>query len=134
MKCAVITGSSSGIGKEISKKLAFQGFDLILVARNKVNLEKTKKELVEINKRINIILCIGDISSPNTLNNIEELVKTNFNKLDVLVNNAGAFDVNSIMSINESTIDTQININLKSPILLIQKLFFIYKNPKTLIY
>ena len=40
---ALVTGASSGIGKEIAYYLASLGIDLIVVARNKENLEKIKK-------------------------------------------------------------------------------------------
>ena len=42
---AVVTGASSGIGLEISKVLARQGYDMILVARRRDRLEKLKKYL-----------------------------------------------------------------------------------------
>ena len=42
---ALVTGASSGIGKDIAKELAQKGYDLILVARNEEKLNKVKKEL-----------------------------------------------------------------------------------------
>lgn len=77
---ALITGASSGIGKDIAIELGKRNIDLVLVARNKEKLEETKKL---INSNVEIISM--DISNEQNCRNLYEKVKD----IDILVNNAG---------------------------------------------
>ena len=79
---AVITGASSGIGRDIARVLSDQGIDLILVARRKTRLEKLKKEL-----KTNVQIIPLDLSSTfNCTKLYNELKKEN---IDIVINNAG---------------------------------------------
>ena len=79
---ALITGASSGIGESIAYELSKKGYDLILVARSKDNLEKVAKKIKTNTK---IIVC--DLAKKeNVLDLYEQTKKEN---IDVLVNNAG---------------------------------------------
>lgn len=78
----LITGASSGIGRDMARYLSAKGFDLVLTARNIKNLEKLKNEL---STDIEIICC--DLSKENAA---FELYKKCQNKgIDMLINNAG---------------------------------------------
>lgn len=79
---ALITGASSGIGADMARILSKNGYDLILVARNKKNLEKIKKEL-----NTNIQIISMDLSS--TFNCMKLYNKVKKEDIDVLINNAG---------------------------------------------
>lgn len=79
---ALITGASSGIGRDMAKILSEQGYDLILVARRKKKLEELKKEL-----KTNIQIISLDVSS--TFNCMKLYNKVKDEKIDVLINNAG---------------------------------------------
>ena len=83
---ALVTGASSGIGRDIAKELAKKGYDLILVARDEEKLNKVKNELEKENIRVETI--IMDLSSEE---NCKELHKRAKN-VDILVNNAGFGD------------------------------------------
>ena len=52
-KTALITGGASGIGLELAKLLAARNYNLILVGRNKTNLERAKKSLEGLTQNIN---------------------------------------------------------------------------------
>jgi len=79
---ALITGASSGIGREFAIELSNLGYDLILVARRKTRLEKLKKEL-----KTNVEIIVLDISSTyNCMKLYNQLKKE---KIDILINNAG---------------------------------------------
>lgn len=79
---ALITGASSGIGKDMAKYLSSMGIDLILVARRKDRLEKLKKEL-----KTDVQIIPLDLSE---FDNIEDLYNEVKNKdIDILINNAG---------------------------------------------
>ena len=84
---ALITGASSGIGKDFAKLLINKYDELILVARNDERLKKLKTELNQIpDKRIKIIAM--DLSNPK---NCEKLFNEN-KDVDMLINNAGFGD------------------------------------------
>lgn len=79
---ALITGASSGIGKEISIYLDNLGYETILVSRNKVELEKLQKQLKNKSK-----IVVMDLSDLNNIKSLYVLVKNEI--IDVLINNAG---------------------------------------------
>ena len=78
---ALITGASSGIGKDIALYLNELGYDLILVARNKEKLEEVKS----LCKNAKIYLC--DLSKEENIYKLYEDIKDE--SIDFLVNNAG---------------------------------------------
>ncbi len=79
---ALITGASSGIGKDMARYLSSLGYDLILVARRKTYLENLKKEL-----STNVKIIPYDLAVQDNLDNLWYEVKDE--DIDLLVNNAG---------------------------------------------
>lgn len=79
---ALVTGASSGIGRDIAKYLACLGHELILVGRNKEKLESLQKEL-----KVKSTIVIVDLSDLTKVKELYILAK-NFD-IDILVNNAG---------------------------------------------
>lgn len=79
---ALITGASSGIGKEMARILSRKGYDLIIVARRKQKLEELKEEL-----HTNVEIIQLDISSTYNCMKLYEKVKKE--NIDILINNAG---------------------------------------------
>jgi short-subunit dehydrogenase len=84
----LITGASSGIGLELAKCFAADGCRLILVARNKIALEKLAEELRGKNK-IEAIVLTADLSLKETPKRIFQELSAQKISVDVLVNNAG---------------------------------------------
>ena len=80
---ALITGASSGIGRDIAKELSQKGYDLILVARNLEKLNEVKEKL-----ETNVEIVSMDISNPENCKQLHEKYKD----IDILVNNAGFGD------------------------------------------
>lgn len=87
MKTAIVTGASTGIGKAIAVALAKDGYKVALVSRTKNRLEKTKDLIKQENGVAKIFTT--DLSSIDSINSLIESTKTEFNKIDVLVNVAG---------------------------------------------
>lgn len=86
---ALITGASSGIGREFAKVLSKKGYDLVLVARDKEKLEEVKKEL-----STNIeIVCLDLSISENC-----KMLYNNYPDMDLLINNAGFGDCGNFSS------------------------------------
>jgi len=79
---ALVTGASSGIGRDIAKYLASLGHELILVGRNKEKLESLQKEL-----KVKSTIVIVDLADSTKVKELYILAK-NFD-IDILVNNAG---------------------------------------------
>ena len=79
---ALITGASSGIGKEMAFYLASQGIDLILVARRKGLLEDIKEKV-----SVNVQIIAMDLSVERHLYKLHDKIKEE--NIDILINNAG---------------------------------------------
>lgn len=82
---ALVTGASSGIGKDMTKVLAKLNYDLVLVARNKEGLDKVKLELQKENAKINIKTFEMDLNIKENCYKLYEQEKN----IDLLINNAG---------------------------------------------
>ena len=82
---ALITGASSGIGRDMARILAKKGYDLALVARNQEGLDKVKLELQTENTKIKVTTFALDLSIKESCYYLYEKVKS----VDVLINNAG---------------------------------------------
>lgn len=78
---ALITGASNGLGRDFAKKLSREGYDLILVSRNKEKLEKLQREL-----KTDVIIEVMDLSIKE---NCIKLYNKHKNNVDLLINNAG---------------------------------------------
>ncbi|KAL1207172.1 Short-chain dehydrogenase/reductase 2b [Cardamine amara subsp. amara] len=88
---AVVTGANRGIGFEICRQLASKGISVVLTSRDEKKgleaVETLKKEL-KISDQ-NIVFHQLDVSDPVSVTSLAEFVKTQFGKLDILINNAG---------------------------------------------
>tara|TARA_Y100000768_G_scaffold52017_2_gene34151 strand:+ start:105 stop:935 length:831 start_codon:yes stop_codon:yes gene_type:complete len=87
-KNCLITGATSGIGLEISKILAQQGYDLILVSRSESKLSDLSKNLEE-NFSISTSSYTCDLSSMHETIKVASIIKTNHKEIYCLMNNAG---------------------------------------------
>jgi NAD(P)-dependent dehydrogenase (short-subunit alcohol dehydrogenase family) len=90
-KVFVVTGATSGIGKALALELAKTGEVLVMVARA---VERGNAALQEIrlatgNFNINLELC--DLSVLSSVRNLAEILKSKYEKVDVLINNAGVY-------------------------------------------
>ena len=87
-KTALITGASSGIGKEFAYQLAAQGMHLVITARNERALSEVKKG-IEQNYRVKVEMIVDDLSTNGAAKRIYNLVIRQAIHIDLLVNNAG---------------------------------------------
>ena len=78
---ALITGASTGFGRDFAIKLSEQGYDIVAVARSKEKLEELKKEI-----KTNVEIEVMDLSQKENAYKLHEKYQ---NKIDLLVNNAG---------------------------------------------
>lgn len=116
---ALITGASSGIGKEMAKNLASRGCDLILVARRKERLIHIKNDIIG-NCGVRVKIICADLSKEEECIALHQ--KVNGIKIDFLINNAGfglygKFDQTALQDEMQ-----MINVNIKA-VHILTKLF-----------
>jgi len=89
---AIITGASQGIGAVIAKGLATDGYQIVMIARNKENLEKVYNEVIQSNSQIQKpILLPMDITEYTRVDSEIRYINQEYGKIDVLVNAAAMF-------------------------------------------
>ena len=87
-KTVVITGASSGIGKACAEEFARRGANLVLAARQYVNLCEIAQDL-EKRYAIRAVAVQCDVSIEEECKHLIEQAKLSFNRIDILINNAG---------------------------------------------
>jgi NAD(P)-dependent dehydrogenase (short-subunit alcohol dehydrogenase family) len=90
-KVVVITGGSRGLGLEMARLLAAEGAHLALLARNEPELEVARRELIATGADVQAILC--DVSKQEQIEKAINQVFERYNRIDVLINNAGIVQV-----------------------------------------
>ena len=108
-KVILITGASSGIGKETAIEFAKLGANIILVARRKDKLEQTANELKKFD--VTTLLCQCDVSKKDQVEEMANMVIEKFGKLDILVNNAGFAIYGSVSDLSIDEIESQMETN-----------------------
>lgn len=112
-KVVVVTGGSRGIGAEIVKTLANENYKVILNYNNsKEQAEKIQQELLEQGKEIEIIK--ADVSKKEEAKKLIQFALNKFNKIDVLINNAGISQEGLFTDVTEEEWQKIMNINLNS--------------------
>ena len=111
-RVAVITGASSGLGRQMSKSFAKQGANLVLLARRVERLEELKVELEQLGVKVLPVKC--DVTSTEDINNAAKLAKETFGKVDILVNCAGSSKDKGVLDMNDEEWDFTIATDLTS--------------------
>ena len=110
-KTALITGATSGIGLATAKRLAHEGYQLILCGRRLERLEQLQHELL-IQTKVHTLPF--DVRDKNAVFNAIDSLPNEFTSIDVLINNAGnAHGLDPIEKGNLDDWDAMIDINVK---------------------
>lgn len=109
-KTVIITGASTGIGKEIAKYFIERESNVVMNSSNEENLRKAYNEF---GSPSNAIYLAGDISKQETGQKLVNLAMEKFNSVDVLINNAGVFSPKPFLDVKENDLDLYWNVNLK---------------------
>ena len=117
-KRALITGSKSGIGFAIAKRLVQAGAEIILHARNDSSeVEAAKIKLAKLaNEDISTVF--GDFSDPNSCCSLFEAIKKESKPIDILVNNAAIQPLCALADLGPSEISQMLETNLQVPIMM----------------
>lgn len=89
-KVCLVTGATSGIGEVTARELAQQGATVVVVGRNRQKAEKTVDETKSRTGNQNVGYLLADLSSQREIRTLATEFKARHDRLDVLVNNAGA--------------------------------------------
>ncbi|MCW3462486.1 SDR family oxidoreductase [Chitinophaga nivalis] len=88
---AVITGASKGIGKAIAERLAQEGFNVAICARNADTLAAARADIQAKNPNVTVLAEIVDMGEEAQVLAFAAKIKNTFSTVDILVNNAGIF-------------------------------------------
>lgn len=111
-RVAVITGASSGLGKQMAKGFAKQGADLVILARRIEILEEMKVELETFGVKVLPIKC--DVTNTLDINSAQAEAEKEFGKVDILVNCAGSSKDKGVLDMEDDEWDFTINTDLTS--------------------
>lgn len=114
-KIALITGAAQGIGKAIAQRYADEGADIIIAD---LLYDKAYQVAKDLEKKGGKVLAVkADISLAADVDRLFSIIREEFGRLDLLVNNAGILIRGSIMETTEETWDKIMNTNLKGAFL-----------------
>ena len=119
MKVALITGASSGIGKETAKLFAKNGY--FVIAHYNTNVKGVESLITELEKENvsgTVFSAHADLNDMNSVKLMFEEISKSFKHIDVLVNNAGAGLYKLITDTTEQDWDKLFNVNVKSAFVL----------------
>ena len=111
-KVVFVTGGSRGIGKAIALKYAQNGYNVVInYVSDKTNVEELQKEFTKLN--VECLIEKADVSKSEEVEKIVKKAIEKFNKIDVLVNNAGITRDGLLMRMKEEDFDLVLDTNLK---------------------
>ena len=108
-KVVLITGASSGIGKDTAIEFAKKGANIVLISRTKEKLEKVAEQLKQFN--VTVLVCQCDVSNKDQVKEISKTVLEKFDSVDILVNNAGFAIYGSVTDLSIDDIESQMETN-----------------------
>lgn len=120
-KRAIITGCAKGIGREIALELARDGYDIIgtyNTSINEISILKNKAEAIGINFYSYKV----DLLNEDEIKRFCDIIKNEFGRIDVLVNNAALSIDNNFKDKTTDEFRNVLQVNLIAPFLLIQRL------------
>jgi short-subunit dehydrogenase len=109
----IVTGASSGIGKQIALDFAKRGATLMLVARRESLLQQTAEECAQLGAQACILP--GDLSSRAFAESVVGATLARFHRIDILINNAGIAKHKQIYDVTPEDIDDTMRVNFMAP-------------------
>lgn len=113
-KYAIVTGATSGIGKQIAITFAQQGAHVCAIGTSKDKADLFQKELTELGLQELIHVRLCNVASQAEIKVLFTDLLKQFPKIDILVNNAGITKDGLLLRMSEADIDSVLDINLKS--------------------
>lgn len=113
---ALVTGATSGIGREIALQLASRGAEVVVQGRNAERGAKTVRDIENAGGKARFVTA--------DLNNIDDVrrLAAESGPVDILINNAGVYEFAPTVETDAATFDAHVNVNLRAPYMLVQQL------------
>lgn len=119
-KVALVTGAAKGNGKAISEGLLTAGAKVVAI------------DILEpLNKNNEIDFYVCDITDQVSVKKILKKIEKKYNKVDILINNAGVTKPKEFMDYDEESWNKTFEVNLKAPFFIMKEVFKIMKNKNT---
>jgi NAD(P)-dependent dehydrogenase (short-subunit alcohol dehydrogenase family) len=109
---AIVTGAGRGIGRATALELARLGADIVVAELEGSSAERTAAEVSSLGRRASVVPT--DVTSLTDLRNMAERTRSQFGRIDILINNAGIYRAASPLDITEEHWDAVMNVNAKA--------------------
>ena len=129
-KVAVITGAYGGLGNALASQYLNNGYDLYLVGRSKARLDELKESLRKKSPRAMLKTYECDLSDNHRIKEVCEKISMDTKEIDVLINCAAVFPVNSMSDTTLQEFEKCMQINVTAPFLMMQQLIESIKKSK----
>jgi NAD(P)-dependent dehydrogenase (short-subunit alcohol dehydrogenase family) len=113
---ALVTGATSGIGREIALELAARGAEVVVHGRSAERGAKTVCEIENAGGKARFVA--ADLDDADDVRRLA----TQAGPVDILINNAGIYKFGATAETDDQTFDEHVNVNLRAPYILVQQL------------
>ena len=117
-KTAIVTGASGGLGKAIAEAFVANGYSAVITGTDAEKLAETMSEIGAADRTAAVI---ADVTRPEDRKKIVDAAIDHFDRVDVLVNNAGVFTPRPFLDVDEAHLDRFLDTNLKGTFFLTQE-------------
>jgi short-subunit dehydrogenase len=114
----VIAGGSRGLGLEMARVFAAEGARLTLLARDREELDRARRELITLGGYVIVHTC--DIRNQDEVERVVGQIVRERGRIDVLVNNAGVIQVGPFQNMTVADFDEQLDVYVRGPLFLIK--------------
>lgn len=114
VKVIAITGATAGIGRAIADRFAREGWALALASRTESDLKEVKREILNAYPQADVLVQAVDVRKRKELEQFVGAIESRWNRLDVLINNAGVFIPGALLEEEDGNLELMVETNLYS--------------------